>query len=390
MIAATALLFSLLFQTPNYVQPGGVSGLLKTMDGVPAVNVRVVAIAVPRGRENPDDSLNYFDLPRASAGTLTDNEGKFTMLDLAPGRYYILGGAIPQGTYFPGHENIRGAEIVVVTSGEIVENLDFGMVHRLGGKLSGRIAADMSQLGPRTATITGGKLEDLLEVPVRPDGSFEFGHIPPGRYLLSLYPPTPGIASLPVTVADADITGEELVPLPTQTVTGRIIVRNGPIPRGMLAFVTPRSYVGASINPEGTFSVQLHSARHLIDVAGFPVGYTVASMRIGTQDAAEGLVVDKSDVKDVTIVLNAPRNLASLKGMVSGLASSRFSSVAVELAGGATYNKLQADIQQDGTFEFPAVMPGSYRLTLTQVPEMAPMTVILDAAVPFNVNVVVP
>ena len=56
---------------------------------------------------------------------------------------------------------------------------------------------DMAELGPRIATVTGAPLEDLLEVPVSPTERFEFGHVPPGKYLLSLYPPTPGIASMP-------------------------------------------------------------------------------------------------------------------------------------------------------------------------------------------------
>src|SRR5207342_1473297 len=123
---------------------------------------------------------------------------------------------------------------------------------------SGSVKADLGSLGARTATITVGKLEDLLEVPVHADGTFEFGHVPPGPYLLSLYPPTPGIASMPVRVGDADVSGLELIPLPTHLVRGRIVSKNGPIPRGILGFYTVRSYVGASITPSGTFSVQLH------------------------------------------------------------------------------------------------------------------------------------
>src|SRR5213594_2182895 len=177
----------LFFQGAPFVQPGGASGELRTIDGVPAVAVRVVAMPVPAGSVVPDDGPNYFILAPPTGVALTDNEGQF---------------------------------------GEIVENLDFKLLHRLGGKLSGRVKADMKLLGPRTATIIGGKLEDLLEVPVRPDGSFEFGHVPPGSYLVSLYPPSAGIASLPVKVGDTDRSGLELVPLPTHTVKGRIVSKN--------------------------------------------------------------------------------------------------------------------------------------------------------------------
>jgi hypothetical protein len=51
---------------------------------------------------------------------------------------------------------------------------------------------------------------------------------------------------------------------------------------------------------------------------------------------------------------------------------------------------MQADIEQTGTFEFPAVVPGSYRLTLNGVPELAPIGVIVDGFGTFEVNVTVP
>ena len=75
----------------------------------------------------------------------------------------------------------------------------------------------------------------------------------------------------------------ELDTLPTKRVTGRIIVRNGSIPHGMLGFYTVKTYVGGKINEDGTFSVDLHSALHQIDFAGLPVGYSLASVKIASR-----------------------------------------------------------------------------------------------------------
>src|SRR5215471_9299338 len=242
---------ALLFQN-DPVSPGAVSGQLRTADGVPAVNVRVVAVAVPNGNGTPDDSLNYFELSEPIDRTLTDNEGNFRLQEIAPGRYYLLAGALPKGTFYPEADNIRGGMVLNVQSGIEIPNLNFQLLHRLGGKLSGRINADMAALGPRTVTVTGGTLEDLLEVPVNPDGTFQFGHVPPGKYLVSLYPPTPGIASYPVTVGEADVSGVDLVPLPTHKVSGRIVVKNGlSIPHGLLGFFTEKTWVGGKINEDG-------------------------------------------------------------------------------------------------------------------------------------------
>jgi len=388
VIAAT-LALSLLIQGADFV-PSAVVGNLQTVDGVPAVATRVVAIAHPKGTGRPGDALNYFVLDAPVDKTLTDNEGNFRMQDLPPGRYFILAGALPDGTYYPAAQDIKDAEVVTLEP-SLETRVDFKLVHRLGGKVSGKINANMATLGPRTATITGPPLEDLLEVPVKADGSFEFGHLPPGnRYLVSLYPPTSGIASYPVTVGRSDVSGIQLTPLPTKRVSGRITVRNGSIPHGILGFVTPTTWVPGKISDDGTFAVELHSTQHQIDFSGLPVGYSLASVRVGGQDTtAAGISVANTDVSDVVITLNAPKKLAVVKGKITGLPSSRYSTTAVVMTG-PTFNTGQADVQPDGTYQFDAVVPGLYRLTLNGVPNFKPMTVVVEGFDTYQVDVAVP
>jgi hypothetical protein len=57
---------------------------------------------------------------------------------------------------------------------------------------------------------------------------------------------------------------------------------------------------------------------------------------------------------------------------------------------GPTFNKGQADIQQDGTFQFDAVVPGLYTLTLNGVPNFKPMTVVVEGFETYEVTVAVP
>jgi len=389
-VIASVLALSLLLQGATPIIPGAVSGHLETVDGIPAVAVRVVAVAVPRGNGNAGDSLNYFELASPTDRTLTDNEGNFRLQEIVPGRYYILAGAAPSGTFYPEADNIKDAEIITIEPSVEIP-LNFKLSHRLGGKVSGRINANMAALGPRTATITGPPLEDLLEVPIKPDGTFEFGHLPPSnRYLVSLWPPTSGIASYPVTVGQADVSGVELTPLPTKRVSGRIAVKNGSIPYGILGFYTTKTYVQGKINEDGTFNVDLHSTQHQIDFAGLPAGYSLASVKVGDRDVTQqGIVVGNADVSDILITLNAPKHLATVKGKITGLARERFASTAVVMTG-PTFNKGLADVEQDGSFRFDAVVPGLYRLSLNGVPEFAPITVVVEGFDTYDVAVTVP
>jgi hypothetical protein len=193
-----------------------------------------------------------------------------------------------------------------------------------------------------------------------------------------------------VTVAQTDVSGVELTPLPTKKVSGRIVVKNGNIPHGILGFFTARTYVPGKINDDGTFNVELHSTTHQIDFAGLPVGYSLASVKMGDRDVTQqGVIVGGADVTDVLITLNAPKKLATVKGKITGLARDRYASTAVVMTG-PTFNRGQADVQQDGSFQFDAVVPGLYTLSLNGVPEFRPITVVVEGFETYEVAVAVP
>jgi hypothetical protein len=45
---------------------------------------------------------------------------------------------------------------------------------------------------------------------------------------------------------------------------------------------------------------------------------------------------------------------------------------------GPIFGSLETDVRRDGAFEFQAVTPGHYTLTVPQVPAIAPMSVVVD------------
>jgi hypothetical protein len=359
---------------------GSVTGQLRTLAGAPAIAIRVAAVAAPAANANRADGQQYVESVAPASTALTNNEGRFRLANIPPGRYLILAGALPDATYYPGTTAEDGAMVVTVASGATTANLDFRLLKAFGGTVTGRVrprAGAAAQAEKERAVLSGGKLEELLEAPVAPDGSFAFGHVPTGVYLLSLFPNPPGMASLVVRVGETDVAGVELAPPPTRAVTGRIVVQNGPLPRARLLFDTPQGSIGAAIDGDGNFSTRLHAARHDVYLGGLPEGYSVASVRVGTEDASRGLVVRDADVSGVVITVAAPRRLPRLRGRIAGLSAARVAPAVVE-ATGPIVGTLRTAVRPDGSFEFAAVTPGVYELRLPQVPAFVPIAVVVD------------
>jgi len=387
-VSALALALVLLLQG-GPARPGTVTGQLRALDGSPAIAVRVAAMPVPTSNAKPEDGVQYFTYPPPESSTLTDNQGRYRLTNLPPGRYYILAGAFGEPTYYPGTASMESGMPITLGPGSTSANLDFKLLRLLGGKVSGRIKTTAARDPQMKATLLGGKLEELLDATIAADGSFEFGHVPPGTYLVGLFPRPPGFSSLVVNIGDKDLTGLELTAPPTRSVSGRIVVQNGPLPHALLAFATEKSYEDATIKPDGTFTTRLHEARQRVDLAGMPVGWNVASVRIGSQDASEGFLVGNADVSGMVITVAAPQRLPKLRGSITGLAPARYGTTKVQITGPIN-GSLEVPIQQDGIFEFAAVVPGLYRLRLTQVSELPPMNVVVAGWDTTQIQVAVP
>jgi len=379
LLLVPLLATALTAQTPPG-QAGSVTGQLRTLAGAPAIAIRVAAVTAPAVNSRRADGQQYVESVTPASTALTNNEGRYRLANIPPGRYYIVAGALPDVTYYPGTTTEDEAMVVTITSGATPANLDFRLLKAFGGTVTGRVrprADAAAQEAKEKAILSGGKLEELLEAPVAPNGSFAFGHVPTGVYLLSLFPNPPGMASLVVRVGETDVAGVELAPPPTRAVTGRIVVQNGPLPRVRLLFDTPKGSVGASIARDGTFSTRLHAARHDVYLGGLPGGYSVSSVRVGTQDASRGLVVGDADITGVVITVAAPSRLPRLRGRITGLSAARVAPATVE-ATGPIMGTLTTAVRPDGSFEFAAVTPGVYELRLPQVPDFVPIPVVLD------------
>ncbi|HEX5000584.1 MAG TPA: carboxypeptidase-like regulatory domain-containing protein [Terriglobia bacterium] len=358
---------------------GLITGQVRASDNSLPAGVRVAAIPVPAGTIYSDSEALGISALTPVSTTQTDAQGRFRLENVPPGRYLVQGGLANNTTYYPGvtSANSRTATVVTVTAGQTVENIDFRLQGSLGQRVSGRVHLSEGTSPGQAATLTGSRIEEFLSVPLGSDGTFEFARVPPGLYLLSTFPPPPGLAPIAVPVRTSDVTGLELTSPPTRNVTGRIVMTNGgPIPSGILSFYNTQSYVGATVNGDGTFTAKLHAARHQVDVAGMPIGYNLVSVRIGSTDAMGGFTVANADVSGIVVTVSAPPSLPRLQGKVTGLTGARLTSAKVELTG-PIFGTLTASIRPDGSFEFPIMIPGLYEARLAGVAEFKPIEVVV-------------
>jgi hypothetical protein len=352
------------------VAPGIVTGQILTRDGAPATSVRVAAIPAPPPRAR--EGLNYYVPPAPTRVTETDAEGRYRLTNLPPGEYLIAAGLIGVGTYYPQETDWLRAGAVTVTA-DAPATVDIRMVTSTGSRVAGRVAPPPAPGSGEIAVLSGVSLAEVAEVPVGPDGEFEFGRVPAGRYLVSLFPTPPGLGSLALNLGDSDATTLEIKRPQTQSVSGRVVTTSGPIPKGLLALVTDNSYVPVAINADGSFTARAHAAQHRFEFSGMPAGYRLTSARQGTLDISQGLAVGNADVSGIVVTVEAPRDLPRVRGTIAGL--TRPASVEMR---GPIMGTLTTAVGKDGSFEFAAATPGLYYLRVPEVPEIGTVPVVVS------------
>jgi Carboxypeptidase regulatory-like domain len=303
-----AILALLLLLQATAARPGVVTGQLQTKDGAPAAAIRISALPAPPPNIRPSDGQNYYATVAPASTALTDKQGRYRLANLAPGRYFIIASVFGYPTFYPATTSADGATVITVGAEAPVDGVNFTVLLPPGGNVSGRVSTPPAANSQEKAILSGVELGELLETPVGADGSFTFGHLPKGSYVLSIFPTPPGMPSRVFQVGETD-TRVDLVRPTLRTVSGRIVAPPSVVRRVLLGFSTERSYVTATASADGTFSAQVQPARHRIELGGLPPGYTLGSARLGAQDVSQGLVVGEKDITGVDITVAAPPGL---------------------------------------------------------------------------------
>jgi hypothetical protein len=366
---------------PGSGRAGVIEGRLFSADGKPADGVLVAAV--------PGDPAPVPSRPDSAifGVAVTDSSGHYRLAGLDVGRYRVVAGFLNWVTYYPGVKDGGKSTTIEVTDASLKSGVDFTLQSPVGVRLSGRVTrSNPSATLPQFATLNnspGNGAFEQLQTRVAADGSFEFFKVPPGTYQARIIPEVIGSQPLQITVLDKNVEGIEFLVPSLTTVSGRVMVDDdSPLPRLDLSFVGSGGAVNAIVSRDGSFSIQVPEGDKRIVVSGIPGFYAIKSIALGSSDLTRELLkVGGSEIHDIAIVLAGPPPgmWFKVKGRVVRPASNPDPIPTLVTLSGPSMPQLDATLAADGSFQFPKVLPGTYR---------AQVLPSIDRQNPVNVNVV--
>jgi hypothetical protein len=240
------------------------------------------------------------------------------------------------------------------------------------GRVIGLYEASFAR-GPVNAILSSGTYP--LNATVATNGSFEFPNVFPGSYFLrAVGPSVLSSPNITVTVGTADVENLEITVPRLKDITGHVVIEGGgPYPSFAIPLASAPGVPGVigtppTIRPgaDGTFHIGLPAGEiRIASFVGLPLGYTVKSVMYGSTDVLKNpMKIAMTDTLELQIVLVNSATPVKVSGRVEG----------ANTKGRVTITSpsftLSVDVRPDGTFEFPKVYPGSYRvLAETDAPE---------------------
>lgn len=232
----------------DFAWPGGGVIVVRAVDeyGDPVAGLQV---RVERYQYGPGGrQLATFPMGPSQNPFLTTNDlGEQRVFGLPPGEYVVSariqprqltpgaagaqdGGSAFLPTYYPGTADVAEAQTIAVGASQEV-TAQFAMVPGRMARISGVVMnsrgrpAAGSSVGLATVTATTSGVTPGGVVAA--NGSFSVGNVPPGDYYLRVRPqgmgnPGDEVASLPISVRAADLTGLQLTTRPGTTIRGRV------------------------------------------------------------------------------------------------------------------------------------------------------------------------
>jgi Carboxypeptidase regulatory-like domain len=276
------------------------------------------------------------------ASAESDDRGNFRLAGLGAGQYYVsafdpalasvgdeTGALTYTATYYPGTLDVEQASRVPVVPGvepalKVVFGLRIIRPSRVSGTLS---SADTRPLTSGTVILSpvhGAGLPAVAtpDVTIRPDGTFAFRNVPPGRYEIRARGATDArrttlVAAFAIAVEGRDVTGLRMTLRPGASINGTLVVDAVSTPR-------PASYAGirirapsadggsfgdslaGDVGPDAAFRIRgVMAGSHYVTVEGLQHPWVLKSVVYRGRDVTDIAldVESRQELNDVKVVI---------------------------------------------------------------------------------------
>jgi hypothetical protein len=354
-----AILFLQSQMPVQQIQPGAITGRLLSAKGTPEAGVRIAAVPATEAEKNTGAA--------ALLGiSLTDQDGRYRLENIPPGRYYIFAGLIDLPSYYPNAKTLDRATAVEVDSGVTLSGIDFSMARPTSMTVAGRVAvpATMKVGDGWTITLTPqtrGVFGSSLQASVARDGSFEFSRVAPGDYRLA----SSLRGSMPINLKiDADLL-DVIMPLVDcdagVAVSGRLVGASQS-PTQSISLTGSRVGCTAVTRPsaDGSFTfTNVPGGTYQLQLSPTPLGWSSIPLTVAN--------VDLENVQVPLPALIAVKGRVDVEGGALLPRPSRGGLVFVQAAQRTGGVIVTSPIQDDGTFEL-SLPKGLYRISLNGIP----------------------
>ena len=331
----------------------------------------------------------------------TDDLGRFRIINMPPGEYYLVAVAGPFAgpndpagfalTYFPGTAVPMEAKSVRLELGEDLAGVVFRLTPTPTTTISGVVTHDGKPVAAslRFLATVDGDVRSLImaNAATGPDGAFRFRNVAPGTYVLQAYArvvgPGPGnlaaqtFGYLTVNVPDTGgaITGLELKIPPGPSARGRIVFEgDAPLPRRVIVSPTPVTFASSPVGggppnsvtrEDWTFEVVNMSGLRQVRASTSPAGWLLKKVTLNGADITDQPIdFSKGDVDGIEITLSSRGPV--LNGSVTDAGTPSVNCTVVVYANDATKwtfpSRYFAQVRPDpqGRFSIIGLPPGDY------------------------------
>jgi hypothetical protein len=322
--------------------------------------------------------------------TSTDDRGVFRIGGLRPGKVRVRAqptsfpfppeirtdGTVEvhySPTYYPSDLDAKTAMRVEVGPGAEVTGIDIRMIRTPLIRVSGKVIGI-----PQGATGTYISMHPRGGSQVKPDGSFEMWRVDPGKYTLAVQVNRNGMpgrfasAPTPVEVGQSDIENIQVQVLPIGDLKGQVIfedeeARKSPATGQRHVFLRAGLYQSSpngELGDDGSFTLkQVEPGVYHASISAGPA--YVKSVTLGPSSFDGDRLDLTTGIPDALLVLHLVSSTGAITGVVRDdqgpVPHVRVGIMEESWERGVTQS---AETKEDGSYSFPHIAPGRYRVFL--------------------------